>query len=214
MLPLPHDGVCTACGLEGCSHLISRTPECLRCARLLLKRIHVFLSKERRRASPSPTAPFSFLFQPLESYLGCKARALQARPVQAPPPWPIVSMACVLDGDHDTASLHVLNCPHFVWTPLWLGETQSVFHNAAPQNQTQGVKTQTKDNGLQAPFETKFLLSSTFELPLIQYICTNYTVKQNQKENYLTFCGNFLFKFYIQAKYENIWGFFLEYMQL
>lgn len=61
MLPLPHDGVCTACGLEGCSHLISRTPECLRCARLLLKRIHVFLSKERRRASPSPTAPFSFI---------------------------------------------------------------------------------------------------------------------------------------------------------
>lgn len=62
MLPLPHDGVCTDCKLEGCSHVISRTPECLHCACFPLKRIYVFFSKEQRRASPRPAVPFLLFF--------------------------------------------------------------------------------------------------------------------------------------------------------
>jgi hypothetical protein len=61
-----------------------------------------------------------------------------------------------------------------------------------------------------------FCCHPPFELPSVQYICVNYTVKQNlsEKENHLTFCGNFLFKSCIQAKQKNIWLFFVVYMQL
>lgn len=73
MLPLPHDGVCTDCKLKGCSHLISRTPECLHCVFSSEKNLHVFFSKEQKRASLRPIIPFSLLAFGEFSGLQCKS---------------------------------------------------------------------------------------------------------------------------------------------